>query len=224
MGKVFFVTGTDTGVGKTLISACLCKGLKNLGKTCFYLKPIQTGSPPETPEDPLFVLRILNEKENPLRHVIYNFKLPASPHLAARVEGKRIDVKQLKDEIKSFFNKYEVLIIEGAGGVMVPITEDYLTIDLIKDLEVPVILVSRTKLGTLNHTLLTVEALKRREIPIVGLIFNFASQHLTIVERDNIEILEKLTGIQTIGIVPEVIDIKLEFDKLVNSIELRRML
>ncbi len=151
-----FITGTDTNVGKTIISSWLAY------HTGFsYFKPIQTGSNEST--DSIEVHKLTDAKIYPETYI---YKEPLSPHLAANIENSEIDINNIK------LPKADNLIIEGAGGILVPINEKHLMIDLIKKLDTPVILVARSSLGTINHTLLTLEVLKQRNIKVLGVIVN----------------------------------------------------
>ena len=156
----FIVCGTDTDVGKTLISAFLVRGLNS-----FYWKPIQSGSTDET--DSEYVQRISQTNPKKIIKEAYIFSKPVSPHWAAEIDQKIIEESSL-----NLPNLDESLVIETAGGLMVPITRDFLQIDQIKIWNLPVILVCRSSLGTLNHTLLSIEALRKRDIKILGLIIN----------------------------------------------------
>lgn len=152
-----FITGTDTNVGKTLVSSLFCYQLKY-----DYFKPIQTGEC----RDKLFVSDFLKGTDNKVFEEAYYFKKPASPHISAKFEGAEIYMDRIK------LPKGEKLIVEGSGGVLVPINDKYYIIDLIKYLNLPVVVVARTALGTINHTLLTLEALSLRKIEILGVVLN----------------------------------------------------
>ncbi len=160
MRKKYFITGIGTDVGKTIVSAIFTEALK-----ADYWKPILAGNLDFTDTDE--VKRLVSNKVSRFHPEIYKFKMPASPHKAAKAEG--IEVDPDKFEIPETSNS---LIIEGAGGLMVPLSDDFLMIDLIKRLEVEVILVSMNYLGSINHTLLAVEALRSRNIRIKGIVFN----------------------------------------------------
>jgi dethiobiotin synthetase len=151
-----FITGTDTNVGKTLISSWIA-----LHTGFSYFKPIQTGT--RDGSDSLEVQKLSDTKIYPES---YAYKEPLSPHLAAKLENDMIDIEKI------ILPEASNLIIEGAGGVLVPINDTYLMVDLIKKLGAPVILVARTTLGTINHTLLSLEALRSRNITILGVIMN----------------------------------------------------
>jgi len=217
-----FVTATDTGVGKTVVSSCLCYKALEQGKKVLYLKPVQTGSKAECPEDPVFVKKALESFKSGYfdAKAIYTFELPASPHLASKVEKKEISPKLLVKEVFKNLSENDFTVVEGAGGVMVPITEDYLMIDLIKDLNLPVVVVARTKLGTINHTLLTLEALRLREIKVLGVIFNLAEEPLSIVEEDSIAIIKKLAKLEVLGVLKKVKSLTPELPRFSSAIKL----
>lgn len=151
-----FITGTDTNVGKTLISSWIA-----LHTGFSYFKPIQTGT--RDGSDSFEIQKLSDTKIYPES---YAYKEPLSPHLAAKLENDMIDIEKI------VLPPSRNLIVEGAGGVLVPINDTYLMVDLIKKLGAPVILVARTTLGTINHTLLSLEALRSRNITVLGVIMN----------------------------------------------------
>ena len=157
-----FVTGTDTGVGKTMISSILMAGLR-----CKYWKPVQSGL-----DDITDMQWVRDNTGLPDSHFIpetYRLKLPISPHASAARDGIRIDLE--KFQIPSI-GKSDRLIIEGAGGIMVPLNETHLMVDLMKKLDSPVLLVSSTSLGTINHTLLSLSQLRRYGVEVMGVVMN----------------------------------------------------
>ena len=156
----FFVTGTGTDVGKTIISAALVKQLNGT-----YFKPIQCGEP----KDRDVVAQLLNLPADRILKGIYELDFPASPHLAAAKQNIKIDLDKI-----TLPPSDRPLIIEGAGGLMAPLNDQDLMIDLIHKFDLPVILVASAKLGTINHTLLSLEALRTRHIKIQGVILNGA--------------------------------------------------
>lgn len=156
-----FVTGTDTNVGKSVISAMLTLGLK-----ATYWKPIQSGTHPHT--DTEWVKSVTALPETHFLPETYRLSQPLSPHLSAAIDGIKINMSKM--ELPSFSSSH--LIIEGAGGLMVPLNSDSYVIDFIKHLNVPVLIVSRSTLGTINHTLLTLAQLRHYQIPIFGVIVN----------------------------------------------------
>ena len=153
--KAFFVTGTGTEVGKTVVSLGLCLYLK-----ADYWKPVQTG--PD--KDSQFIKKFLSHQK--VHSCAYDLKKPLSPNQAAQKEGKNIELNKIQAPKSSF------LIVEGAGGVLVPLNDKYKMIDLIQQFNFPVIVVAQSRLGTINHTLLTLEALKTRNIKTLGVILS----------------------------------------------------
>ena len=161
--KIFFVSGTDTGIGKTLISSILVSKISGS-----YWKPIQCGKNYFGQTD----ANIVKNLSSGLKYIYsekYIFNDPLSPNIASKNSKTSIRKSKLFFDLKKIEDD---LIIEGAGGLMVPITNNYLMIDYIKDLSVPLILVSSTKLGTINHTLLSLESIKKRNIFLKGIVFN----------------------------------------------------
>src|SRR5580658_2456754 len=154
-----FVTGTDTGVGKTVVCAALMVRYRGAR----YWKPIQTGPEDDTSE----VLR-LSSSSREAAH-LHGVRLgdPVSPHLAARLAGTRIDLPLLTAELEESTDRW---IVEGAGGVLVPVNESDSMVHLMERLGLPVVVVARTSLGTINHTLLTIEALRARRLAIAGVV------------------------------------------------------
>lgn len=151
-----FVTGTDTGIGKTVVSTIFCRGLG-----AHYWKPVQSGAQDGTDS------QFLSQWGVSVHPEAYSLAAPLSPHTAAEMEGKEI----LLPKILSSVPKTEsALVAEGAGGVLVPLNERYLMVDLMATLKWPTLIVTRSTLGTINHTLLTVEALRRRSVPILGAV------------------------------------------------------
>ena len=158
--KGFFITGTDTGVGKTFICSLLMQ------KYNFdYWKPIQTGKNLE--DDTLYLNKDMSIDNQRFHKPCYILKKPLSPHLAANYEKISIDIEKIRKPQSS-----NPLIIEGAGGILVPLNKKKLIIDLIKKFKLPVIVVSQSILGTINHTLMTLNILKRNKIKIFGVILN----------------------------------------------------
>lgn len=159
--KELFVTGTDTMVGKTFISSILCAGLK-----ASYWKPIQSGLDTET--DTAFVQRTSGLPASHFFQEGYSLNEPLSPHASARIDGVQIELSSFR--LPAY--KTEHLIVEGAGGLMVPINDKHLVLDIIKQLQLPVLIVAHNRLGTINHTLLTVEKLRANGVTIFGIVLN----------------------------------------------------
>lgn len=175
----FVVTGTDTGIGKTIFSAALAQATGTP-----YWKPIQSGLEEET--DTEVVVRLAGV---PIRPEAYRLITPASPHLAAEIDVVNIDLETLTPPPGN-------LIIEGAGGALVPVTRTTLYADLFAKWQVPVIVCARTALGTINHSLLTIEALRSRNVPIHGLAF------LGDAVEDSEAIIAAISGVRRLGRLP----------------------
>ena len=180
--RPIFVTGIGTEVGKTVVSAILVEAL-----CADYWKPVQAGDLEETDTD-----RVRKLVTNKLAHFhpeTVRLRIPASPHAAAKLEGRKIDLDRF--ELPSA-TRGRPLVIEGAGGVLVPINERHSMVDLIAKLRCETVVVSRNYLGSINHTLLTIEALRRRGIKILGLVFNGAENSETesvILSRTGVALL-----------------------------------
>ncbi len=192
MGKVYFVTGTDTGVGKTYITYWLSTFLKDRGLKVRCFKPIETGVS-KIPEDAYLLSQATGQ---PLEEVIvYKFKNPLSPYAALMEEGGNIDINIIKESIRKLSEDCDLLFVEGAGGIAVPILKNYLYADLCKELELETIIVCRAGLGTINHTYLTWYFLKEKNIRIKAIILNrFAGKDIS--EKTNALIIEQLTGVK----------------------------
>jgi dethiobiotin synthase len=188
MSSRFFVTGTDTGVGKTVVSALLCAALDAI-----YWKPIQTGTREVT--DRSAVLRLAELPRERTAPEAYRFAPPVSPHLAARRAGVRIDLRRIKMPHLPFG---ENLIAEGAGGALVPINNTQLMTSLMRHLRLPVLLVTRTTLGTINHTLLSLAALRAARLDIRGVIM------VGKPNRENRNAIEQFGHTEVVGVVPEL--------------------
>jgi len=188
MPKGFFITGTDTGVGKTMVSALLCAALD-----AAYWKPIQTGTIEGSDRDS--VMQLAEIPAGQTFPEAYHFKPPVSPHLAARLAGERIEMRKIKMPLVP---EGRALIAEGAGGTLVPINERQFMTDLMRHLKLPVVLVARTALGTINHTLLSVAALRAARLPLEGVVMCGEPN------SENRKAIEQYGKVQVIGAVPHL--------------------
>lgn len=170
MPRGFFVTGTDTGVGKTVVAAAVVCRWRDQGPVRYW-KPIQTGA--QTHDDACEVARLARCGAGEVLAAGVRLPLPLSPHLAAREAGMAIDLSSLVDEFRradSASIEPVSWVVEGAGGVLVPIDDDRTMRDLMAGFGLRVLVVARTTLGTINHTLLTLEALHARRLPVAGVV------------------------------------------------------
>lgn len=188
MPAQYFVTGTDTGVGKTVLSALLCAALD----ACYW-KPIQTGA--ETDSDSATVANLAELPPERIFAEAYRFSPPISPHLAARQAGARISLAKTTLPAAA---RNAALIVEGAGGVLVPINETQFMRDLMRELALPIVVVARSSLGTINHTLLTLSALRASRLKIAGVVLNGD------LHSENRAAIEQYGNVRVIGEIPRM--------------------
>ncbi|MDD5697145.1 MAG: dethiobiotin synthase [Victivallaceae bacterium] len=173
--NVFFITGIDTGSGKSVVTGLLARYLRSSGIDCGTAKLVQTGCR-GTAEDIITHRRLegrdLLAEDRAGLTCPYRFAFPASPHLAAELENRRLDPGQLTAALNKLAASHDCLLIEGAGGLLVPLTRDLLTADFIAARAYPLIVVSSGRLGSINHTLLTLDAAVNRKIRIAGVVYN----------------------------------------------------
>jgi dethiobiotin synthase len=193
MIRGLFVTGTDTGVGKTVVSSALMHHYRHQVKLCYW-KPIQTGIEEDDDTGTVRALGQCSDEEVLDQGV--RLKRPLSPHLAAKLSGTNIDLQQVYGILLPQLARNATWIIEGAGGMLVPINDRVMMVDLARMLNLPVLVVARTKLGTINHTLLTLEALRRRALEIAGVVM--------VGERNssNREAIETYGAVTVLGEMP----------------------
>ncbi|WP_461834674.1 dethiobiotin synthase [Desulfothermus sp.] len=205
-----FVTGTDTGVGKTVISFLLMDYFSKKNKNAIYLKLIQTGCDDlfHKDSDAYFVYKnLLGDVDRKFLadKICYLFKNPKAPYFAAIDENKEIDIDYLQNWVNKRSKGYDNVIIEGAGGLMVPIWKDFFVVDFIKLIKAKVILVGRPCLGTINHTLLSIEALKNRNIPIKAVILSMKEQEDKELIEQNIKAIYDYSKIK-VFLIEEIKD------------------
>jgi dethiobiotin synthetase len=211
--KGFFVTGTDTGVGKTIITAALIKVISRLGFTTGGMKPIESGCLQQgdvlVPSDGMFIKTAAHMEEN-IRHITpCCFRSPLAPLPASEIEGITVDFEKINKAFAEISGKYDVVIVEGIGGLLVPITRKYSVIDMAKDFNLPLIVVSRPSLGTINHTMLTVNYAIKEGLRVAGIIINYSQPpENTLAETTNPEIIKQISPVPVIGIFPYLTDME----------------
>lgn len=204
MRKGIFVTATDTGVGKTVISLIIGTALKNKGVNIGFMKPVQCAG-----NDARFLKNKLRLGDSLKIINPYFAKEPLCPSIAFKREKIRFDKGKILNAAKKLQENYDFLIVEGAGGLYVPIKDNYLIADLIKDLNLGLVIVSRLGLGTINHTLLTIKAAQEKGIEVLGVIFNYGRKQKTgISEGTNPKVVENLGKIPILGILPHLPNFK----------------
>lgn len=189
-----FIAGTDTGVGKTVVTAALVAALRDAGEPAVPMKPVQTGADNGRSPDLDFSLRAADcEVEHDLYDLLSPCRLgaPVSPHFAARLEDRRVDLAHLLRAHAELRRRGLVTIVEGAGGLLVPLDDEHFLVDLVEDLELPALLVARPSLGTLNHTLLSAAELNARGIALAGVVLNDQAGAWDAVEENNLLTLQQ---------------------------------
>lgn len=193
MSEVYFVSGIDTDAGKTYATGFLAEKLMEDGKRVATLKFIQTGC--EVVSDDILIHRKIMGTELPedKEKVTFPimFRYPASAQLAARLDKKEIDIAKVDEAIRKLEEKYDVILVEGAGGLMVPISDDFLSIDYPLTRQLPVILVTNGILGSINHTILSLEALKSRGMNLHSVIYNKYFDTDTLIAEDTHGFIER---------------------------------
>lgn len=203
-GRGLFVTGTDTGVGKTAVAAAILDLLASEGCRIAPLKPVETGhTGPGWPGDAACLREAARSGLPQERIVPYVFEEPLAPNVAARRAGSAVAVERLDDTFADSAAQHDGVLVEGAGGLLVGVTDDVLMADLAARWRLPVLIVARAGLGTLNHTLLTVEAARARGVPVVGVVVNGYPADPDVATRTNPAELARLCGVPVLGVVPE---------------------
>lgn len=175
----FFITGTDTGVGKTFVTAGIAAVLKEKGVDVGVMKPVETGCAEKggelEPQDALYLKNAAGVSDELDLINPYRFKAPIAPAAAAVLEGKTIDLSKIKKSYEALSSKHQLMFVEGAGGILVPLNEKETIADLVKVLQLPLIVIAESRLGTINHTLLTVKYAQSIGIVVAGIILNHVS-------------------------------------------------
>jgi dethiobiotin synthetase len=196
-----FITGTDTGVGKTVVAVGLAASLRNSGVDIGVMKPIETGFSLRSSD--AFLLKRMAGVDDLLDSITpYRLKHPLSPFAAAQIERVSIRLEKIRQAYRRLLKKHQAVFVEGAGGLLVPITRKITMADLALCLDLPLLIVSRTNLGTLNHTLLTVEVAKGRGVKVAGVIFNHLVQRRGLAEKTNPSVIKDFLGVPILGEIP----------------------
>ncbi len=195
-----FITGTDTGVGKTVIAGLLAATAAIRGLNVSVFKPIETGLDDQTQSlsDGEF-LRVAAGSSQSLEEISpYRFQRAASPHLAAQIEGERIEPASIVEKARALHESSEIFICEGVGGLLVPITASYMIRDLVLDLHLPLVIVTRPGLGTINHTLQAVEVAEAVGTDVRAVVFTPWPEDPDEIERSNLEMVRQASKVETV--------------------------
>jgi len=196
-----FITGTDTGVGKTIVAASLVASLRHSGFDMGVMKPIETGFSLRS-SDAVFLKKIAAVKDSLDSICPYRLKHPLSPFTAAKMENVSIGFERIARAYEELLQNHRALLVEGAGGLLVPITREKMMADLALYLKLPVLIVSRTGLGTINHTLLSVEAARKRGVEVAGVIFNHLGPRRGLAEKTNPSVIRHFLDVPILGEIP----------------------
>lgn len=218
MKKGLFVTATSTEVGKTVVSTLICKKLVESKNIVTYYKPVQSGSIIEnnTPVSPdcRFIESVVNNKEYLKTHMTYFLNKPASPHYSAKLENVKITKNKILDDYKGLENLNDFVITEGAGGLFVPLDEDnFYMYDLPKLFNINTVLVSTAGLGAINFVSLSSYLLKNKGLNLSAIIMIYYGREPDDIELENVRILKKITGTNSIYLFPAVSNMNTEMNK-----------
>jgi dethiobiotin synthetase len=212
MGKGVFVTGTDTEVGKTIVTASLVSLLINDGFDVGVMKPIETGCPKKNgrlvPRDAAFLKVVSGSRDSLSLINPYRFSKPLAPLIAAEIDHKKVKFQKIFSAYRKIRERHDFIFVEGAGGLLVPLTGKLTNLDLILKLALPIILVVGSKLGAINHTLLTLNWARENGIKIIGLIINQLNRspnpRKNLAEKTNPMLIRSFAGVPILGEVPYI--------------------
>lgn len=204
-----FITGTDTGVGKTVVSALIGLIYQEAGLTVGYLKPVETGAAKVgeelIPADAKFVATLLGLEDEPIEMLCpYRYEQPVSPHLAAILAKRPVKSPNIVECFNYLNRRYDAVIVEGAGGLLVPVNPNYMIADMARDLALPLLITARPGLGTINHTLLTVAAALQADLHVAGVVINRYPENPSLVEKNNPKAITEYSGMPVLALVPEI--------------------
>jgi len=195
-----FVTGTDTGVGKTVLTAGIVCALRARGHAVGVVKPVQSGALAADPDGDAMLLKRWTGVADAAEEIApFAFAAPLAPLVAAELEGRSIDRAEAVAAVRSVAGRYESVLVEGAGGLLVPLAEDWTIADLAVELALPVLVVARAGLGTVNHSALTVRALRELGLEPVGVVLNGTADRSS---ATNAALIERLAAVPVLGHTP----------------------
>lgn len=228
MRQGLFITGTDTGVGKTFVAGILATLLRVRGIDVGVMKPVETGCPPHDgrlqPQDALY-LKEKGRAADPLDEICpYAFEMPAAPSVAAEAAGIVIDLERIAARFTGIAARHTLTLVEGAGGLLVPLNDAADYTDLMRKLDIPILVVARASLGTINHTLLTVHWANHLGLPLIGVVLNSPAGPLAPSEQSNLAALVRRLPTPLLGSVPHVPDASCDLSLVEKSLDLGRLL
>jgi len=223
MGKGIFITGTDTGVGKTLVACGLAALLRESGYKVGVMKPAETGCEEREgrffPQD-AFYLKEASGCEEPLEKICpYRLKEPLAPSVAAERSGVKIDIGLIERLYGELSSKHDITIVEGAGGLLVPLLPHYTYADLARQLKLPLLVVAANRLGAINHLLLTLDHASCRGLQVLGYVFNRLNNEPSLAAGTNREAFLSLTAVPCLGEIPYIEDLESKRSSLADVFE-----
>src|SRR5574341_797090 len=207
MTKGIFITGTDTGVGKTYVAAGIAAALRHRKVDIGVMKPAETGcralAGRLVPRDAQRLQKAAGARDSLALVNPYRFRKPLAPFMAAELERTAVDMDKIMKVYRTLSRRHDFMIVEGAGGLLVPLTRKHTYLDLAQALGLPVVVVARPGLGTINHTLLTISALRGRGTQIAGVVINYAQEQKTgLAEKTSPALIEKMSGVPILATIP----------------------
>jgi dethiobiotin synthetase len=229
--KGLFITGTDTGVGKTIVASAIVRVLKARGVGVAVMKPIESGCRREgevlIPADGV-MLKEMAENDITLQEVTpFRFENPLAPLIASEIEGTEVNETIIYDTFKELQERYDYIVVEGVGGLMVPVKENLMLVDIVRDLGLPLLIVASNRLGVINHTILTVEAAKSRGIEIIGVVLNTTNPLSDDISLEtNPLVLRRVLEVPLVGVFPFVKSISKEslLKEAVKNLEIDKII
>ncbi|MDP3920039.1 MAG: dethiobiotin synthase [Candidatus Omnitrophota bacterium] len=209
-----FITGTDTGVGKTVVAAGLAMALKSRGMKVGVMKPVGTGCMEFGKRlichDSAYLLEAAENEYPPLTSPV-RYRHALAPSVAAVLEKREVDLPQIRRSFGELQKNYDFIIVEGIGGLLVPFSKDYFVANLVREFQLPLLIVSKGGLGAINHTLLTIDAAVIRGFEVRGVIFNrMAKTNVSLAEITNPKVIHELSGVPVLGSLPEMDDLDVD--------------
>jgi dethiobiotin synthetase len=228
MGKGLFITGTDTGVGKTFVAGLLASLLRARGIDVGVMKPVETGCPRRDgrlePRDALTLKERAGTADSLDEICPYALEMPVAPSVAAKAEGIAIDLERIAGRFQDLAARHQLTLVEGAGGLLVPLTDTADYTHLIQRLRIPVLVVTRTSLGTINHTLLTCYWARQSNLSVVGVVLNSPSRPPHSTEEANLEALATRLPAPLLGHVPYFSEPAYDLSRVRASLDVDRLL
>jgi dethiobiotin synthetase len=219
--RSYFITATDTGVGKTTITGALAACIKKRGIDVGVMKPVATGilQKNEFKSSDVSILYHASGVNDPEEHVNPIFlSIPASPYDASKMLNISFDKKIIFENFEKLTNKHEMMLVEGIGGIMTPLTKNYFVADMIKEMGLETIIVTRSTLGTLNQTMMTVKICQDFQIPIKGIIINNYDEKGDPAEKNAPLTIHEITNIPILGVIPFIRDYS-NLETMISSVE-----